>query len=235
MPGVDWTPDHPDWEVGCGDAVMAENETNTTARVLRSFFPDDARRCHTGLYLKVLDCGAGSGQVGQRIFNRHNLQQCDINPIPNRDIRAADVTKLVRYGCGEFDIVHIRRVLTNVAVEDRPAALSELHRVLKDGGLLIVVDCFAAQYKLINECRRAAKLPDLQPDMGKARLHQHTLLDDFQLLHEEAIGADYYVSSRLIWPSILGNFAPEPLRSVSFRVNNADSLCPHRIMVLEKE
>ena len=232
----EWTPDNPAWEEGCSDEFMANAETEATADMLEEFFPivETTRKIH------VLDVGAGSGRVGKRLFFKGNtaLHQCDVNEVAERHITRGDVRDLYHYACGEFDIVHCRRVISNLHVNDRPKAVEELWRVLRPGGLLYIIDCFYSPYQKINDCREAAGLARLKPHMGKQRVSESQInaaCTDGTQLCERVVAPEYYVSSRLVWPCILGNFAPPPLKWVTFTLPNVDHLCPHKILVFEKE
>lgn len=85
---------------------------------------------------RTLDVGCGTGRYAMYFPNRIGI---DVQPGPAVDV-TADVHDLHMFKDGEFDRVLCTEVLEHLHTPNQ--ALSEMHRVLKDGGMLILTTRF---------------------------------------------------------------------------------------------
>jgi ubiquinone/menaquinone biosynthesis C-methylase UbiE len=81
---------------------------------------------------RVLDAGCGEGVIVQEYAGRLRIEGVDAN-FRSDLVREGSVTALP-YADGTFDEVLCLDVLEHLAFAEQPAALGELHRVLKPGG-----------------------------------------------------------------------------------------------------
>ena len=85
---------------------------------------------------RVLDAGCGEGVLVEEYADRLAIEGVDANYSSPR-VRSGSITALP-YGDDAFDRALCLDVLEHLAFEEQPAALAELHRVLKPGGELLV-------------------------------------------------------------------------------------------------
>lgn len=85
---------------------------------------------------RVLDAGCGEGVLVTEYAGRLAIEGCDANYSSDR-VRTGSVTALP-YDAGSFDRALCLDVLEHLTFEEQPRALSELHRVLRPGGELLV-------------------------------------------------------------------------------------------------
>ncbi len=97
---------------------------------------------------RLLEAGCGNGKTmealidaGYRVtgvdFSEEAVRACRKLLGDSADVRCASVMELP-FGDGEFDGAVAFHILENIDAKDVPAAVSELARVLKDGGCIAV-------------------------------------------------------------------------------------------------
>jgi SAM-dependent methyltransferase len=85
---------------------------------------------------RVLDAGCGEGVLVDEFAGRLAIEGLDQNYSSDR-VRSGSLTSLP-YADGTFDRALCLDVLEHLTFEEQPRALSELHRVLRPGGELLV-------------------------------------------------------------------------------------------------
>jgi SAM-dependent methyltransferase len=85
---------------------------------------------------RVLDAGCGEGILVEEYADRLEITGVDANYSSPR-VTSGSVTRLP-FADGTFDRALCLDVLEHLAYEDQPRALTELHRVLRSGGELLV-------------------------------------------------------------------------------------------------
>lgn len=85
---------------------------------------------------RVLDAGCGEGVLVDEYASRLHIEGIDPNYSSAR-VRSGSLTDLP-YGTGTFDRALCLDVLEHLSFDEQPRALSELHRVLRPGGELLV-------------------------------------------------------------------------------------------------
>jgi hypothetical protein len=176
--GMNWGPDHPHWKYGHIDSHLAELEAAATLTELSRLD-----------FKTALDVGAGSCHWTDRILP--GAARCDLHP----DVGVARANAVaLPYEDGAFDLVHCRRVLSNIEWDtDVHRARDELVRVARR--YVVVVDVFEEPYLRVQRLRHKHGLPELQRNSGKNPL-------PLQLFAQPSrpIAASYYLWTRALWP-----------------------------------
>ncbi len=97
--------------------------------------------------LKILDVGCGTGIIMKMLGSYGKVYGIDSSDVALnfcrkrgiKNIKKADVCK-IPYREGEFDLVTALNVLYHKNVKDDFKAISEMHRVLKPGGIFIMTE-----------------------------------------------------------------------------------------------
>ena len=97
--------------------------------------------------LTILDAGCGPGWLAKILMDRgHKVKACDISPqliekakadYPDIDFQIADLTKTLPYENNQFDCAILS--LSALDLSDQKTAFSEIKRVLKEKGILIII------------------------------------------------------------------------------------------------
>lgn len=181
----------------------------------------------------ILDIGCGPGvalrsYASQRAVEAHGIDYADnmvafakaksleLAPHLKIEIRQADVQQLP-YADATFDVVTSSRCLMALLDWERQKkALVEVHRILKPGGQLILMEGTFDGLARLNAYRRKFGLAEIEAD-GRDRLitlkfHERELLDFCAPLYEHTqtkrFGM-YYFLTRIVQPLLV---APEPPR-----------------------
>lgn len=165
----------------------------------------------------VLDIGCGNGYstaAFAKKFPKWSFQGEDYSPAMIKAARKAKHPKNVRFDVGDvrriattddyYDTIICTRVLINLKNwKAQAAAVKEMRRVLKPGGVLVLVENSQEGLKHLNSLRKAVGLPAIQ-----VRWHNH-YMPLFKLwgltekLFEDVsyanIGGIYYLLSRVLY------------------------------------
>jgi ubiquinone/menaquinone biosynthesis C-methylase UbiE len=191
---MSFTPTHPNWLTGCWDAEMIRRENEDTRAFIHNLVPTP---------MTALDVGSGSGHQAQFIFPRSTTATLtDVSPTPQgaeNNVDYADIRD-IPYDDNSFDLVHARRVLSNLKPDDRYGALTEMFRVARHH--VIVVDVDLRAHEAIEDLRSESHRWPLSPrDAGRGPV-------DFSRLPSPAekhtIGGSYYLWTRWLFPLIQG-------------------------------
>lgn len=110
-------------------------------RIAHSHFPDDQT-------LRLLDIGCGVGRLHPHLAGRFDISGCDVSEKSvaraRRDNEFADYTvsseTALPYGEGQFDIALTVCVMHHVPPAQWVSFLREMRRVVRPGGLAIVIE-----------------------------------------------------------------------------------------------
>jgi ubiquinone/menaquinone biosynthesis C-methylase UbiE len=179
----------------------------------------------------VLDVGCGPGVALRDYASTRRIRACGIDYSENMidaarknlgetapdlevELEVASVTELP-YPDGEFDVVTSHRCLMALLEWERQQeALREIHRVLKPGGLLVLMEGTFEGIQRLNQYRQQFGLPEIDPG-GRERLltlkfHEAQLLEFtdplYELLRIKRFGM-YYFLTRIVQPLLV---APDP-------------------------
>lgn len=144
------------------------------------------------------------------------------------ELCAASVTDLP-YDDETFDVVTSHRCLMALLVWERQQqALREIHRVLKPGGTLVLMEGTFEGVDRLNEFRRRFGLPEIDPSsrdrLFTLKFHEQQLLEFveplYELLRIQRFSM-YYFLTRIVQPLLVAPEAPRydhPLNDVARRV-----------------
>ena len=157
---------------------------------------------------------------------RKRLEETDVGA--EIEFAAASVTELP-FGDGEFDVVTSHRCLMALLEWERQQeALREIHRVLKPGGTLVLMEGTFEGINRLNDYRRRFGLDEIDPS-GSDRLitlkfHEQQLLEFTEPLYElqrvQRFGM-YYFLTRIVQPLLVAPDLPSydhPLNEVAKEV-----------------
>jgi ubiquinone/menaquinone biosynthesis C-methylase UbiE len=181
---------------------------------------------------RVLDVGCGPGvalraYAARRRIEAHGLdyaenmvefarrRTAEATPALNIEFRHASVLQLP-YGDAGFDVVTSSRCLMALLDwELQKQALVEIHRVLKPGGQLVLMEGTFDGLARLNFYRRKFGIPEIEPD-GQDRLptrkfHEKDLAEFcrryFELQRTQRFGM-YYFLTRIVQPLLVAPEAP---------------------------
>jgi SAM-dependent methyltransferase len=221
---LSWDKNSPAWLYGTEDTLLADYETGATKEVL-SISSSSA----------VLDYGAGSGFYSHRLFPQ--ADRFDLHPTPEAGVQRGDILKDPIEK--QYDLVHARRLLSNLETDARREAFFKLRGAVKPGGLLVLCDTWEPARQQINELRAELGLDPLPaPKYGVSGLVPGDLLLPPDRVIPVAV--DYYLWTRVFFEAQYGRPCPfSSLRArqvrpaVQFPGNGLD-YAVHRILVWRK-
>ena len=181
---------------------------------------------------KILEIGCGNGYSAQMIhefitnseytgidFCEDLITLAVKRNIKNYSFRQGDVLNL-DFKDSSFDIIFSERCLINLdSWEKQERGLSEIHRVLKPGGIYIMIECFTDGLFNINEARRVIGLPPVeQPfhnkyfdkkeffkSMNKKFLVYDDKYPEFAAIHRTNFLSSYYFGRSVLYPAMSQN------------------------------
>lgn len=171
-------------EVGCGNGYLLE--------VLRERFPE----------LRLLGTDYSPEMVA--LASRREIAHCEVQ---QQDVRTLDFEE------GSFDLVVSERCLINLLDEEgQAAAIREVHRVLVQGGHLVLVEAFTDGLANLNRAREELGLPPNQVPPYNRWFDAQWFLELTASLFQDAGGgpgvpprtflSSHYFISRVLYPSV---------------------------------
>ena len=183
--------------------------------------------------LRVLDLGCGNGfaleQTGRAHprnlywgldFSDDLLAVARARNLPRCELRLGDARALP-YEKGSFDVVYSERCLINILDWDEQAkALQEVARVLKPGGLYLMIECFTDGLDNNNKARRELGLPEIQEAYHNKYIDKEPFLaavkGSFEVIEPSSLDryargyrfhgnflSSHYFVARVLYPAVL--------------------------------
>ena len=189
---------------------------------------------------KVLDAGCGSG-FSSRSIAKHCHKICGIDfaenliakakkepEIKNLDFYVEDIKNL-SFEPRTFDKVITQRVLINlVNMENQLVAVKEIHRVLEDNGLFLMLETNKQGIENLNSIRSKFGLDPIVPPWHNKVIDELVFFDKikslFELVSEINLG-DYFFITRVIHPMLVYPEKPSyknKINEVAFNLSNSD-------------
>lgn len=209
-------------------ADITIRETETSA--ILSFVNDVSRNRRDRSQIRVIDVGCGNGYtLGRLAADQPEIELVGIEysdelrdlaekrvaeqQIANVSIGAGDIRDSGFAGSVQFDALICQRVLINLLAEaDQIAALDNIIRTIRPGGVLLFIEAFQSGLDRLNEARVEWDLSEIPPAH-----HNLYLRDDFftrkDLSRYRSEGwhvpanelSTHYFVSRVIYPMLLGD------------------------------
>jgi ubiquinone/menaquinone biosynthesis C-methylase UbiE len=194
---------------------------------------------------RLLDVGCGLGAALRRYASERRIEACGIDYAANMvegarkkleesapqlpiEFRQASVTELP-FAAGSFDVVTSHRCLMALLEWERQQqALLDIHRVLRPGGVLVLMEGTLEGIERLNHYRRLFGLAEIDP-AGRDRLttlkfREAELLafvePHYDLVRIQRFGM-YYFLTRIVQPLLVAPEAPRydhPLNEVARRI-----------------
>lgn len=173
---------------------------------------------HTGKGKEsVLEIGCGNGYTAERVSNTLNIRMAAVDfckdlvtiakqRLCNVVFQEMDVTNLI-FRNELYDIVYTERCLINLPDwETQKRALDEIYRVLKPGGVYIMLEAFTDGLDNLNGARNAVGLPNIsQPEHNVffvPELVNGYARNKFDILVRDSFLSSYYFGSRVLYPAL---------------------------------
>lgn len=174
---------------------------------------------------RILEIGCGNGYTAEQVVKQLSVEKltcidfCEDfieiakkRNLKNVDFKIGDVLNL-GFDDDSFDIVYDERCLINLdSWEKQQKALNEVRRVLKVGGVFLMIEAFTDGLDNLNEARKVVGLdPIPQPyfdlffDKNKFLQFIKDKFEDFSVEHQnnENFLSSYYFGSRVLYPSLI--------------------------------
>ncbi|MBI21954.1 MAG: hypothetical protein CL780_06885 [Chloroflexi bacterium] len=166
----------------------------------------------------VLDAGCGSGFSSRQIsricseivgidFAKELIKKANSLDKPsNVDFQFGDITNL-KFVDNNFDKVITQRVLINLVNEENQLiAVEEIHRVLKEKGLFLMLETNSQAIQNLNDARANFNLDPIIPPWHNKVIDESTFFPKikhlFDLVDEVNLG-NYFLITRLIHPLLV--------------------------------
>ncbi|PCI42150.1 MAG: hypothetical protein COB46_01150 [Rhodospirillaceae bacterium] len=193
----------------------------------------------------ILDVGCGPGVALQEYATKRKVKAfgidysenmvafaksriAEVEPTAQIDFRCASVDDLP-FEDESFDVVTSHRCLMALLDWDRQQkALLEIKRVLKPGGVYVMMEGTFDGLERLNAYRRKFNLTEIEAD-GQDRLHTLKFheqqladfcVDHFELIHTQRFGM-YYFLTRIVQPLLVAPDAPKydhPLNEIAKQI-----------------
>jgi len=174
--------------------------------------------------LELLEVGCGNGYTAEYIaknlglsftamdFSEEMLELARSRGLEGVRFDRADVRGLP-YPEGSFNVLFTERCLINLETwEQQAKALDELARVLRPGGLCLLIEGFTDGLENLNAARSALHLAPIPQPSHNLFFRRAAFTDyikrDFTVLstpEEENFLSTYYFGSKVLYPAMLGN------------------------------
>jgi ubiquinone/menaquinone biosynthesis C-methylase UbiE len=179
----------------------------------------------------ILEVGCGNGYTADILYNSldinyNGIDFCEdlVNLSKERNIdnyifSLGDVCNL-NFENNTFDLVFSERCLINLDSWDKQQkGLSEIYRVLKKGGIYIMIEGFTDGLNNLNEARRVVGLEPIKQKFFNKYFDKEKLMDcikdkfiiydekdlKFTTLHKSNFLSTYYFGRSVLYPALVSN------------------------------
>jgi len=183
-------------------------------------------------YLKgtdILEVGCGNGYTAEQIINEIDIESITGIDTCKKLIDIANKRKLKKAIFKENDILELReqnsfdivlseRCLINFSTwENQKKAINNIHRLLKKGGIFIMIEGFSDSLQNLNDARNSiglGSIPQASHNLNFDRIKFLEYIDDKFIEFSEPLSyledcknflSSYYFGSRVIYPALLKN------------------------------
>lgn len=197
-----------DKEATFPDIYLREKEIQTIIKYIKGFKHDS-----------IIDAGCGNGYSTIKYaeyFPDSQVTGFDISENMIKfakkacnkvNFRTMDILK-IEFEDNNFDILTTCRVLINLgSFEKQIEAMREMHRVLKMGGIYIMLESTVQSYNNLNVMRAKYGLTQLVPNKANIYIDSDKILEKvknlFEVLVIDNFSSTYYLGSRIAYPMML--------------------------------
>jgi len=176
---------------------------------------------------RIVDIGCGNGYTITKLSKKFS---CDFIGIDSNqkmiDLALKRKQKKVKFmkdsilksnlKSNSFDIVYTQRCLINLEnKQNQKKSINEIHRILKKGGIFIMIEAFEDGLKELNSARKVLGLKKIPPSWHNYYFNKFFLKKIFEgkfidqvsksktKFNYESFLSSYYFGSRVIYPSLI--------------------------------
>jgi len=172
---------------------------------------------------KVLEIGCGNGYTAKMLVQKKKINLISIDfsedliklakkqaigdAIGKVVFDVGDATSL-KFLDDSFDIIFTERCLINLITwENQKKALLEIYRVLKKGGIFVMLEAFTDGWQNLNEAREEFCLKTISQSPHNLFFDKEKVVsfikDKFEFLEENNFLSTYHFGSRILYPLLL--------------------------------
>ena len=167
----------------------------------------------------ILEVGCGNGYTAEIISSELNADMIGIDAcqelIDIARLRPGNCTFYIgnatdlQFEDNSLDIIYTERCLINLLEEGmQEKALNEIYRVLKVGGIYVMIECFTDGLDNLNKARKDVKLYSISEPYHNKYFNKEWFLkyvkDKFKVVNtDQNFLSSYYWGSRVLYPAIL--------------------------------
>lgn len=178
---------------------------------------------------RILETGCGNGYTAEQIskklkvglecidFTREMIQLAKKRRLKNAKFRIGNLSRL-NYPNASFDIVYSERCLINIlSWKKQKKALLEIHRVLKQDGVYIMIEAFTDGLKRLNKARSEIGLHAIKEAFHNRYFNKKELLKFIrnklkplpEFAHYRNFLSTYFYGSRVLYPALISPREPK--------------------------
>lgn len=194
------------------DSYIRDRETEAILSIVKMYSDSHKNQ------ISIVDVGCGNGytlsEIAQKypgnkfvgIEKNEELRRIAYDRFerPDEHVYAGDILADLAEKFGGFDVVLSQRVIINLLDEtDQRVAIRNLRNLVKENGILILLECFESGLKNLNEARAEYGLSEMRPSFHNMYLRESILDEELtgceresgpSIPQENFLSSHYYIT-----------------------------------------